>query len=169
MKRSTITYKQLEDVLLSLGYVPTTKSGHRLFLHPKTELFIILPSMRASDAVTPVHVLSVRNTLVNSGVLSAEEADSILHIKGGVPQTDPLTLWHSIIDAEAEYHNQHGHPARVLKLPVLQAYDLAKLGRKDFGPLSERVMREGIRVFEQEGLLGIPVTLIPGGGDFVFE
>jgi len=35
---------------------------------------------------------------------------------------EPLQLWYAIIEAAAEYHNKNGHPAKVLKLPVLQAY-----------------------------------------------
>ncbi len=91
------------------------------------------------------------------------------YVRIGSRYEQPLELWHAIIDAEAEYVQQYGHHAHVLKLPVLQAYDLAKLRRSEFGALSGRVMREGIKVFEEEGLLGVPVQLIPGGGEFRFE
>jgi hypothetical protein len=30
-------------------------------------------------------------------------------------------------------------------------------------------MRKGIKVFEEDGLLGIPVKLVSGGGEFEFE
>jgi len=57
----------------------------------------------------------------------------------------------------------------MLKLPVPQAYDLAKLRGDVLGDLSGRVMQEGIKVFENEGLLGVRVQLVPGGDEFEFE
>ena len=85
---------------------------------------------------------------------------------------EPLELWHAIIDGEAAFHSQHGRPPTLLKLPTLQALDLAKLGRDEFGPFSEQVMRRGTKAFEEDGLPGYPgmkVQLVPGNGNFSFQ
>jgi hypothetical protein len=163
MKNKEITYDKLEKTLFRLGYAADVPSGNRVvFRHPKTDLPIILPRMSRMESLRPIDLLSVQNALANGGIVPKEGFDSLF-------QVAPIELWHAIIDAEAEYVNEHGHAPHILKLPVLQASDLAKLRRKDFGPLAERVMKEGISVFEKEGLLGIPVKLITGKGEFVFE
>jgi hypothetical protein len=118
--------------------------------------------MRQNEILTPVDLLDARNALANAGMVPKNEFDSLF-------ETAPLDLWHAIIDAEAEYENEHGQPPSVLKLPVLQAYDLAKLRRDVLGALSGRVLRDGIKVFEKEGLLGVPVQLVPDGDEFEFE
>jgi hypothetical protein len=82
---------------------------------------------------------------------------------------EPRELWHAIIDAEAEYEQQHGHPPTLLKLPRVQARELAKLRANDLGELAGRVMTDGIEVFEEAGLLGIPVKLMPGDAHYAFE
>jgi hypothetical protein len=162
MSNKKITYDQLERALRRCGYVADMPSGNRVvFRHPDTELPVILPRLRKREVLEPIDLLSVRNALANGGIVPKEQFDSLFQ--------DPIDLWHAIIDAEADYEDRHGHPPHVLKLPVPQAYDLAKLRRTEIGPLAERVMRNGIRVFEEEGLLGIPVKLIPGGEEFVFE
>jgi hypothetical protein len=163
MSNRKITYDRLEKALQRRGYVATTPSADRVvFRHPDTELPVILPRFRKTEVLEPIDLLSVQNALANGGIVPKEKFDSLF-------QTDPIELWHAIVDAEAEYQDRHGHPPHVLKLPVVQAYDLAKLRREQIGPLAGRVMRNGIRVLEEEGLLGIPVELVPGGGDFVFE
>ena len=165
MKNDKVHFEQLREVLDKLGYVADpVNANHMVFRHPDRYLFIILPKMRRNDIVKPITLLSVRNTLTNSGVVAKDKFDSLFRAP-----PEPIALWHDIIDAEAEYHDRHGHPPHVLKLPVLQAYDLAKLRPNEFGQLAEQVMREGIKVFEEQGLLGIPVQLVPGAGGFVFE
>lgn len=162
MKNKT-TYGKLQKILLKLGYTADRPGVDRVvFRHPDTDLPIIMRRMRRNEILTSVDLLGVQNALANGGIVPKEKFDSLF-------ETTPIDLWHAIIDAEAEYENEYGHAPSVLKLPVLQAYDLAKLRRKDFGPLAEQVMREGIKVFEQEGLLGVPVTLVPGAEEFVFE
>src|SRR5262249_3372017 len=118
--------------------------------------------MRRREILKPMDLLSVQNALANGGIVAKEQFDSLF-------QAAPIELWHAIIDAEADYLNHHGHSASVLKLPILQAYDLAKLRWNEFGPLAERVIQEGIKVFEQEGLLGIPVKLVHDASEFAFE
>ncbi|MGD0768093.1 MAG: hypothetical protein ABSB42_07860 [Tepidisphaeraceae bacterium] len=80
-----------------------------------------------------------------------------------------LETWHSIIDAEAAFHDEHGHPPKKLKLPVRLAYQLAKLPRDQF-ELSELIAKEGIDVIEEKGLLGVSVEIMRDGStQFSFE
>lgn len=161
--KNKITYEQLQHVLLGLGYSTDPPSGNRVvFRHPESEIHVILPRMRRREILKPIDLLSVQNALANGGIVPKEQFDSLF-------QKDPLDLWHAILDTEAEYLSQHGHPPRVLKLPVLQAFDLAKLRRDELGPVAERVMGEGIKVFEEVGLLGIPVKLVYDVPEFIFE
>jgi hypothetical protein len=163
MSNKNITYGQLQKLLVRLGYVDGAPSARRVvFRHPGSELPVILPRMRTKEVLKPIDLLSVQNALANGGIVPKEQFDSLFEVQ-------PIELWHAIIDAAAEYHSRHGHPPHVLKLPVPQAYDLANLRREEIGPLAERVMRKGIEAFAEEGLLGIPVELIPGEEEFVFE
>jgi hypothetical protein len=65
-----------------------------------------------------------------------------------------------IIDEEAAFYKQHGKPPRKMKLPVLMAYDLAKCGREVLGELSGQVFKDGISVFEKEGVHGMSVEIV---------
>jgi hypothetical protein len=161
--KTKITFGRLEKVLGKLGYIADPPGRNRVvFRHPGTRLPIIMRGMRRNEALTPVDLLDAQNGLANGGIVPKGEFDSLF-------EAAPIDLWNAIIDAEAEYESEHGQLPRVLKLPVLQAYDLAKLRRDVLGDLSRRVMQEGIRVFEKEGLLGVPVELVPGGGEFEFQ
>jgi hypothetical protein len=165
MKNNKIRYEDLQRVLLRLGYTAIAQARNRVvYRHPENKIEVFLRRMRRTEFLKPIDLLSVQNTLAYSGMVPKEEFDSLFH-------PEPIELWHAIIDAEAQYQQQHGHPASVLKLPVPQAYDLAKLRRKEFGPLAERVMQEGIKIFEKEGLPGldVPVELVQDASEFIFE
>jgi hypothetical protein len=153
----------MQKVLTKLGYVADAPGVDRVvYRHPDTDLPIFMRRMRRNEILKPVDLLSVQNALANGGMVPKSKFDALFEVT-------PIELWHAIIDAEAEFESEHGEKASMLKLPVLQAYDLAKLRRKDLGELSEKVMRKGIKVFEEDGLLGIPVKLVSGGGEFEFE
>ncbi len=158
-----VTYGKLQRVLVKLGYAADPPGINRIvFRHSESKLPIIIRRMRRNEILKPVDLLGVQTALANGGIVPKDKVDSLF-------QVDPIGLWHEIIDAEAEYQDEHGHSANILKLPVLQAYDLAKLRHNELGPLAERVMLDGIKAFEEVGLLGIPVKLVPDGTDFVFE
>jgi len=160
MMDKTITFDQLKEVLSGLGYAEKPAGRNVVFTHPESDLYIVLPNMATLERVSPMDILSVQNTLANSGIASKDRFDSLL---------EPLALWNAIIDEKAAFEAEHGYPPELLELPVVQAYDLAKLDREELGRLSERVMNDGIKAFEKEGLLGIPVKLIPGRGEFQFK
>jgi hypothetical protein len=80
-----------------------------------------------------------------------------------------VEVLHGIIDGEAAFFSSHGKAPRVLKLPVIQAYELAKLGREHLGDLAGHIIKDGVRVLEKEGLLGMKVRLVTDQPDYSFE
>jgi hypothetical protein len=80
-----------------------------------------------------------------------------------------IELLHAIIDGEAAYFSDHGRPPALLKLTVAEAYELAKLGREHLGDLAGQIIKDGIRVLEKIGLLGVTVKLVTDQQTFSFE
>ena len=96
----------------------------------------------------------------NFGDIEVEEAYLIKGPTGEYTMPSGREALDQIIDQEANFFQQHGKPPRKMKLPILLAYDLAKCGRDQFGDLSGRVFKDGITVFEKEGLHGMAVEII---------
>lgn len=73
--KSKITYKKLGEELERHGWKAETmeteefgiKRKSTVFRNPDTDLFIVLPRARLTQAVEPIHLLHVRNVLENSG------------------------------------------------------------------------------------------------------
>jgi hypothetical protein len=80
-----------------------------------------------------------------------------------------IEVLHGIIDEEAAYFSQHGKAPKLLKLPIAQAFELAKLGREHLGDLAGHIIKEGVRVLEKNGLLGMKVKLTTDQRDFSLE
>jgi hypothetical protein len=97
---------------------------------------------------------------VNFGGVDAEE---VYLMKGPIGEMQMATgrdVLNQIIDAEAAFFEKEGRPPKLMKLPVLMAYDLAKCGRNELGELSGRVFQNGITVFEKEGFHGMEVEIV---------
>ena len=70
-----ITYKQLREELERLGWkaqsIETDNFGVKrkstVFQNPESDLYIILPRVKSTGIVEPMHLLHVRNVLENSG------------------------------------------------------------------------------------------------------
>jgi hypothetical protein len=80
-----------------------------------------------------------------------------------------VAVLHGIIDGEAAYFAAHGKSPKVLRLPIQQAFELAKLGREHLGDLTGQIVKEGVRVLERDGLLGMKVKLVTDQQDFSLE
>jgi hypothetical protein len=72
-------------VLETFGYAAQTIEGGRIvFTHPERSLLIVLPELRSDNTVRPIDLISVRNTLINDGVVrDEEEFEALLRIKKG--------------------------------------------------------------------------------------
>ena len=71
MKRSNVTYGQLDKVLRSLGFsCRPSKNGPpgRIYEHKKAGSLIMLPAFPQSDKVYAHHLLDVRTQLDNFGI-----------------------------------------------------------------------------------------------------
>jgi hypothetical protein len=96
----------------------------------------------------------------NFGGVDVDEVYLIKGSSGEFTMPSGRQVLDQIIDREAELFEQYGTPPRKMKLPVLMAYDLAKCGREELGDLSGRVFKDGIGVFEKEGLHGMKVEIL---------
>jgi hypothetical protein len=85
MSNDAITYKQLEDVLVYLGF-----SGRRVepkwlrYEHPASDTVIVLVDKKANEWVRATDALSAQRHLVEKGLISEEELDTILSRKATV-------------------------------------------------------------------------------------
>jgi hypothetical protein len=109
------------------------------------------------------------NAIVESVVVWYDAFCRDVKAGNGRPKRTGLALLHGIVDAEAAFFSHHGRSPALLHLPVLQAYELAKLGREHLGDLAGRIVKDGVRVLEKEGLFGMKVTLVPEQEDFSLE
>jgi hypothetical protein len=101
-----------------------------------------------------------RLRVTSFGGIAAEEVYFVQGPTGEYSMPTGREVLDQIIDREAEFFEQHGKPPRKIKLPVLMAYDLAKCGRDQLGDVAGRVFKDGIDVFEREGIHGIDVEII---------
>jgi hypothetical protein len=89
-----ITYRQLDEVLRSLGYAPeNVLTNEVVYRHPDRHLFILL-QREAPDAVAqPFDLYRARKTLVHEGVIQENEFDSLFQISKGdrLIWTEPRT------------------------------------------------------------------------------
>jgi hypothetical protein len=74
-----------------------------------------------------------------------------------------------ILDAWKQ-HLQGGNPEpTTLKLSLLKAYDLCKLGRDELGDLTQHLLLYGPRYLEKSGFYGLKVVIVTTGPDIAFE
>ncbi len=75
--KAKITYKQLREELERHGWKAesleldavggTIKTHNTMFRNPETDLYVVLPCMKANELVEPIYLLRVRNVLENAG------------------------------------------------------------------------------------------------------
>ncbi len=84
-RQSRISYAKLGRALGTFGYeARTIEGGEIVFSHHERSLIIMLPKLKGDDAVRPIDLLSVRNTLINDGVIREEgEFEALFRIKKG--------------------------------------------------------------------------------------
>lgn len=81
MNKTGITYGQIEDALLALGYNRDEIPGsHKLFTTNDPVATIMLQPMPSDRTAHPVHVAIVRGILDDAGILSRDEfTDFVQH------------------------------------------------------------------------------------------
>lgn len=85
MKRSKVTYAQLDTVLRSLGFscrVTTDDPPTRVYQHTQAGAMIMLPAFPERDKVFEYHLAAVRLELDNFGIADPTAFDARLNKAG---------------------------------------------------------------------------------------
>jgi hypothetical protein len=85
MKRSKVTYNQLDKVLRSLGFacrLTTDEPPTRVYQHKQAGAMIMLPAFPESDRVFEYHLVAVRLELDNFGIADPTAFDARLQKAG---------------------------------------------------------------------------------------
>jgi predicted RNA binding protein YcfA (HicA-like mRNA interferase family) len=76
--RKQVTFKQLEQFLLDIGFVSVPTAGkHKVFEHETSGAVILLPLTMPDDPVEPVRLASIRNVIVGKGVLDGNSPEEL--------------------------------------------------------------------------------------------
>jgi predicted RNA binding protein YcfA (HicA-like mRNA interferase family) len=79
MPKEQFTVRNLERVLLKLGFHDASVRGsHRAYRHPSSGAVVVLPWQHKSEILRPVHLVSVRKTLSEMGILDSDFSDGLL-------------------------------------------------------------------------------------------
>jgi hypothetical protein len=92
--KKQITYRQLDEVLKSLGYSPENVLTDQLaYRHPDRHLFILIPREPPVALARPIDLYRAQKALVHSGVIQEDEFDSLFLINKGdrLLWTEPAT------------------------------------------------------------------------------
>jgi hypothetical protein len=71
MKSETITFADLEKLLVNLGFVNLHHPKYQIFEHSRENARISLPNYTPNDVLRPVDLVVARGTLEAYGLLSA--------------------------------------------------------------------------------------------------
>lgn len=81
MRRTDVTYGQLDQVLRSLGFTCRPGSNDppgRIYEHPKAGAIIMLPAFPASDKVYEHHLVAARSEVDTFGITDPTTFDNKL-------------------------------------------------------------------------------------------
>lgn len=78
MKIKALTYGNLSNALVRLGFIPSEGSDYIVFREAEHDAVILLPSMPANDTVLPHHFGTVRMTVTGRGVADEEQFETAL-------------------------------------------------------------------------------------------
>lgn len=85
MKRTDITYGQLEKVLRALGFTcrpGTNNPPGRIYEHPQTGAMVMLPAFPPSDKVYEHHLVAARMEVSDFGIADTATFDAKLRKAG---------------------------------------------------------------------------------------
>ena len=78
--RKVVTYGELERLLLEWGFALERTTPYAVFRHSGDDALIVLPRYRIQSRVTDAHLLAVRKTLNERGLVSQAAFDQSLSI-----------------------------------------------------------------------------------------
>ena len=75
----TITFHQLEHVILQAGFKPQRVAGrHRVYGYPDGKTVVVLPYQSSKKPVPRMYIYAVRRILKENGLLSEEQFDRLI-------------------------------------------------------------------------------------------
>jgi hypothetical protein len=93
MTFDTVTFAQLERLLMRLDFVPVPTRGPQLvFEHVRTQTEIVLPAGQPTEPAGSARLLGIRSTVVERGVVAGRVYDDLIaEIVGGGQGTSTST------------------------------------------------------------------------------
>jgi predicted RNA binding protein YcfA (HicA-like mRNA interferase family) len=74
-----IIFSDLEKLLLKVGFTTLPTAGsHKVFKYPSSGVLVILPGYKKKAYVHPVHLVAVRQILIEKGLMDKNTFDSFL-------------------------------------------------------------------------------------------
>lgn len=79
MTSKTLTYGDLDRLLLRMGFVHGHTTGnHKVYEHKLSDTIILLPPTQPNEIVDAMHLAGVRATIINRGVADEDVYDEAL-------------------------------------------------------------------------------------------
>jgi predicted RNA binding protein YcfA (HicA-like mRNA interferase family) len=74
-----ITADKFKKTLFNLGFFESqVKGSHRTFRHPSSGTTVVLPWRQLDKYVSPAHLISIKRTLSETGVLDRDSFERLL-------------------------------------------------------------------------------------------
>lgn len=80
-----VTYQDLEEVLLSLGFTKFTNNGHVRYREPHSGAIVALPVMPPEEPVIPRHYGYARAEVDGMGVIDRQDFEKLMEERGSPP------------------------------------------------------------------------------------
>ena len=82
MKLRAFSYAALDRLVVEHGFERAQVEGPQIvYLHPGTDVLIILPGREPGDAVDRAHLAAVRKSLTWNGFISEDEFDALVALE----------------------------------------------------------------------------------------
>ena len=79
MPNPRITFAQLRQLLMDMGFVETvTPKSHLFFAHEPSGAEVVLPVYRSNRIVLPHHLSTVRTTFDATGLMDRDDFDDLM-------------------------------------------------------------------------------------------
>ena len=76
---NALTYADLDALLRQLGFAPVSTAGtQKVFENPSVNAIIILPPYAPNEPVRPHHLVTVRKTVVENGLIDEDAFERLM-------------------------------------------------------------------------------------------
>lgn len=82
MMTREVNFATLEELLMKAGFKTLSTAGNkRVFKEPVSEAMVILPAYPKHAQVRPIHLVAVRRTLVENGLIDEDAFDRLTNYR----------------------------------------------------------------------------------------